>query len=174
MQGVSNILNSQQRTAWLLLAGSALVLELCALFFQYYAGYEPCIKCIYQRLALWGVVFGALPALVFVKHAFVRWLSALSGLFFAAWGFKLSSDHLAIQNAPNPLFASCELVPNFPDWFKPDVWLPSLFEARGDCAAIEWLFMGMSMPRWMQVIFALYCAAIVFAVLYNLIKHKRF
>ena len=41
---------------WLLLALSALALELCALFFQYALDLAPCIMCVYQRVAICAII----------------------------------------------------------------------------------------------------------------------
>ena len=46
---------SRGRGAWLLLALTALALELTALFFQHVMGLKPCVMCIYERNALFGV-----------------------------------------------------------------------------------------------------------------------
>lgn len=46
---------SRGRGAWLLLAFTALALELTALYFQHVMLLKPCVLCIYQRCALWGV-----------------------------------------------------------------------------------------------------------------------
>ena len=40
------------RRAWFLLAFSAIVLELVALLFQFGMGLDPCVKCIYERVAV--------------------------------------------------------------------------------------------------------------------------
>lgn len=163
---------SQQRLFWIFLASSVLALEIAALVFQYGLGYEPCIKCIYQRLALWGVFVALLPACIFPQSKLVKSVSCLSAAFFAAWGAKIAIEHVGLQNAPNPLFAFCEMVPNFPEWFAPDIWFPALFEPRGDCNAIDWTFLNLSMPQWMQVIFIGYAAlAVVFFGL-TLLKTK--
>ena len=39
---------TQQRASWLLLLGSALFLELCAMVFQHGLGLFPCVMCIYE------------------------------------------------------------------------------------------------------------------------------
>ncbi|WP_017445548.1 disulfide bond formation protein DsbB [Gayadomonas joobiniege] len=166
------IFNPKKRSGWALLVGSAFLLELAALAFQYVWDLQPCIKCVYQRIALWGICLAALPALVCPQSLICRLLSYLAALVSAIWGVKVAGDHLALQNAPNPLFASCELVPNFPAWFKPDVWLPALFEPRGDCGNIDWTFLNMSMPQWMQIIFVVYVAALTISLIYSLIKRK--
>ena len=38
------------RWPWLLIALSAGILELTALYFQYGMGLEPCVMCVYQRV----------------------------------------------------------------------------------------------------------------------------
>ena len=43
---------SVQRSGWLLLLISALALEGTALYFQYGMDLQPCIMCIYERVAL--------------------------------------------------------------------------------------------------------------------------
>ncbi|KMT65216.1 disulfide bond formation protein DsbB [Catenovulum maritimum] len=164
---------SNQRLPWLLVASSIFFLEIAALVFQYGLGYEPCIKCIYQRLALWALLLSCLPALIAPKLMLTRLISYCSAIFFASWGYKIAAEHVNLQTNPDPFAASCELYPRFPEWFAPDVWLPNLFEPRGDCAAIEWELFGLSMPMWMQVIFALYLVTFVAVPAYHLIRFKQ-
>ena len=45
----------QKRAAWLLLAASAFALEAAAIWFQYGMQLDPCVMCIYERLAVVGV-----------------------------------------------------------------------------------------------------------------------
>ena len=56
---------STDRRAWGLLFVSALSLEMGALYFQHITDLRPCIMCIYQRTALFGVMFAAMPAMLF-------------------------------------------------------------------------------------------------------------
>jgi len=163
---------NQKRSAWALLTLSVIGLELCALYFQYAMGLEPCIKCIYQRLALWGIFAACLPGLLFPKETYTRSLSYLAGLFFSVWGYRIAAEHVEIQTNPNP-FAGCAFMPDFPSWFAPDVWFPALFEVRGDCASIDWQFLGYSMPQWMLVVFGVYAAIFVLVPLYHFIRFKQ-
>ena len=45
----------KSRRAWWLLALSALGLELTALWFQHGMGLDPCVKCVYERVAVLGL-----------------------------------------------------------------------------------------------------------------------
>ncbi len=51
---------SRGRGAWLLMALTAFVLELVALWFQHVMLLQPCVMCIYERCALFGIM-GAGP-----------------------------------------------------------------------------------------------------------------
>ncbi len=51
---------SRGRGAWLLMAFTALALELVALWFQHVMLLKPCVLCIYERCALFGILGAAL------------------------------------------------------------------------------------------------------------------
>lgn len=146
---------STRKGAWALLFVSALVLEITALYFQHMADLRPCIMCIYQRTAVFGVMFSALPAML-VNNLLTRLVGYLGWGISAIWGLLIAIEHVDIQTAANPFFATCEFVPNFPSWAPLHEWLPSVFAATGDCGDINWSFMDMSMPQWMIIIFTIY------------------
>jgi len=154
-----SLLVSDKR-AWGLLFASAFGLELAALYFQHMLDLRPCIMCIYQRTAVFGVMFAALPAML-INNLFTRLLGFLGWGISAIWGLLIAIEHVDIQTAVNPFFATCEFVPNFPSWAPLHEWLPNIFGATGDCGDINWSLMDMSMPQWMIVIFAVYTAILV-------------
>lgn len=119
------------------------------------ADLRPCIMCIYQRTAVFGVMFSALPAML-VNNLLTRLVGYLGWGISAIWGLLIAIEHVDIQTAANPFFATCEFVPNFPSWAPLHEWLPSVFAATGDCGDINWSFMDMSMPQWMIIIFTIY------------------
>lgn len=153
---------STDRRAWGLLFVSALSLEMTALYFQHVTDLRPCIMCIYQRTALFGIMFAAIPAMLF-NTLITRLIGYVGWGISAIWGLLIAIEHVDIQTALNPFFATCEFVPNFPSWAPLHEWLPSIFGATGDCGDINWSFMEMSMPQWMIVIFAIY--SVIWAVI---------
>lgn len=146
---------STDRRAWGLLFFSALSLEIAALYFQHVTDLRPCIMCIYQRTAVFGLLFSAVPAML-INNIITRLVSYLVWGISAIWGLLIAIEHVDIQTAANPFFATCEFVPNFPTWAPLHEWLPNIFAATGDCGDINWSFMDMTMPQWMIVIFAIY------------------
>ena len=145
------------RWPWFILAGSALGLELVALYFQYGMGLEPCVMCIYQRTAVTALIFAPIPALINPQSIILRITSLILCLIAMIWGAQIAYEHVQMQNPDNfMLLLSCDVIPNFPDWLQLHTLLPSIFEARGTCGDIDWSFLGFSMPQWMTVIFAMY------------------
>ena len=63
-----------QRTSWAILFASGLALELAALYFQYVLKFDPCVMCIYIRVAVLGIMLSALVGLVMPKFWLVRLL----------------------------------------------------------------------------------------------------
>ena len=168
-----NILSSltSSKRAWGLLFVSALCLEITALSLQHVSGLQPCIMCIYQRTAVFGIMFAALPAML-INNLITRLIGYLGWGISAVWGLLIAKEHVDIQTAINPFFASCEFVPNFPSWAPLHQWLPNIFGATGDCGNIDWSFMDMSMPQWMIVIFAIYTAILAVVLISRIIVQR--
>ncbi len=153
---------TRQRWPWLLLAFSAFALELAALYFQYGMDLAPCVMCIYERLAIFGIMFAGLIGaiapgnLVFRLAGFALWgLSAF-------WGFLITVEHLDLQMNPSP-FKVCPFLPEFPSFMPLHEWIPSLFMPEGLCGDIQWTFMGYSMVQWILASFFIYC--LIFTVI---------
>ncbi len=171
MNYLSKITTSQK--PWLLLAITAITLELSALFFQYAMGLAPCIMCVYQRLAIFSIIIAGVVGIVGYRFLLLRVLAYLFWGIGSIWGLIIALEHVEMQANSGSLFFSCELVPNFPVWAPLHEWIPFLFEATGDCGEISWQFLGFSMPQWMVVVYTLYTAALVFIVFNRLLIAKK-
>lgn len=163
----------ERRGAWLLLALTAFGLFFIALYMQYQMDLKPCVKCIYQRVAILGIGLAALVPLFAPKVAFARLLGFAGWLTAAIWGLFIANEHVTTQQSANAFFAVCDAFPNFPDWMPLHEWLPGLFNATGMCGDINWEFAGLSMPQWMQIIFASYGAVGVFVLVLRLLLVRR-
>lgn len=159
--------------AWLLLAGSALVFELIALFFQYVMDLRPCVMCIYQRVAVWAVFFAGCVGYFTHKNMIGRIAAYALWATGAIWGLVIALEHVEMQTSTMSFLFSCEFVPNFPTWAPLHEWIPALFKADGDCNSIDWQFLGYSMPQWMIVIYAAYTVLFAVAFVSRLVNTKR-
>lgn len=170
---LSNLKNlSTQRWPWLLLAFSALALELCALYFQHILKLEPCVMCVYERVTMLGILLAGLVGASAPQYLMVRLLAFTLWAVNALWGTLLALEHTNYQMNPSP-FATCDFFPNFPSWAPLHEWLPWLFNPMGDCADIVWQFFGYSMPQWLIVSFSIYTVLFVMIAMTALLPNKR-
>ena len=146
---------SHSRAAWLILMLSAVALELAALFFQHIMKLDPCVMCIYQRVAVFGLVFAGLIGVIGYRSRIARAIAVLVWSISAIWGLKLAIELVDMQMNPSP-FATCSYLPEFPSWLQLHEWLPSIFMPTGMCTDIPWEFMGVTMGQWMIVAFSGY------------------
>ena len=134
-------------------AGCVFLLAMGA-YFQFVDGLEPCPLCISQRLAILatGIVF--LIAALHNPGATGRKTYAILGTVVALCGGSISTRHIWIQNLPPDEVPECGpgleyIFENFP--LTETIKL--MLSGTGECAEIEWTFLGFSMPAWTLVAF---------------------
>lgn len=162
---------SRQRTAWLLLSLTAIVLELTALWFQHGMGLSPCVLCIYERCALYGVLIAGVVGAIAPKSP-LRFIAIIIWLYSAGKGIALSLQHTMLLVKP-PLFSRCDFAVDFPSWLPLDSWLPQVFKATGDCSAHQWQWLGLEMPEWLLGIFIAYLLAALLVLVVQPLRRKR-
>lgn len=117
------------------------------LYLQHAIGLEPCPMCIVQRYLLVCVgVFCILAALT-SKNALGTAFTSLVVLFSVAGAF-VAARQSWLQWYP-PEVASCGrdfygMIEQFPLQRV----LPMIFKGSGDCAKVDWTFMGGSIANW--------------------------
>lgn len=139
-------------------AGFAAVVGLIAyaLYTQYVVGLEACPLCIFQRVAMiaLGLVF-----LVAALHAPAgRWARAYGalGLVVAAVGGTIAARHVYLQNLPPEAVPACGPGLGYMlDAFPLFEALRMVFTGSGECAEVNWAFLGLSMPAWVLIWFVL-------------------
>ena len=149
---------TRRQRRWLNLAGLATVAGLMgyALYAEHVLGYEPCPLCMFQRVAMiaLGGVF-AIAALHAPPGALARVYAAL-GVVVAGGGAGIAGRHVYVQNLPPELVPECTpgldyLVDVFP-WTEV---VRKVLTGSGECAEIDWVFLGLSMPAWVLIWFVL-------------------
>lgn len=146
---------NERRSAWLTLAASAAGLEAAALWFQYGMGLDPCVMCIYERLAVIGLLLAGLLGALQPRLALLRWGGYVLWAVSAGWGLLLTLEHVGIQFDETGTL-NCSFLPNFPSWFRLDEWLPAVFLPTGYCDDVQWEWLSLTMAEWMVVVFAVY------------------
>ena len=143
--------------------GNALGLLACAggigyaLFAEHVLGLPPCPLCIFQRVAViaLGVVF-LLAALHNPGQRGARIYAALQ-LIVASVGVLVASRHIWIQMQPAGSVEACGADLNYLLDILPlaQVIRKVLF-ASGECAKIDWTFLGLSIANWSFIAFVVF------------------
>jgi disulfide bond formation protein DsbB len=141
------------------------------MYLQHVVGLEPCPMCIVQRYALIGVaLFTGLAA---ARSARGWWMS-LAGLALVAsvFGAFVAARQSWLQWYP-PEVATCGrdfygMIENYPMSRA----IPMIFRGSGDCAAIDWTFLGGSIANWSFVCFVGF-AGVLLALLVSAFKGRR-
>jgi disulfide bond formation protein DsbB len=118
---------------------------------QFVEELEPCPLCISQRLLFLatGLVF-----LLGTMHGrFSRFYAALSGLT-ALGGASVSARHVWLQHLPPEQVPECSpgieyVFQHFPlaDTLK------LMLTGTGECAKVDWTFLGLAIPAWALIAF---------------------
>lgn len=163
---------SLSRTAWLFLAFVAFALEATGLYFQHGMGLQPCVMCVYERLAIFGLIIAGLLGAIAPRFAFFRWIALALWGFSAIKGLLLAIKHTDYQLNPSP-WNQCEFKPDFPQTMPFDQWFPSIF-APGpvNCSQSQWEMLGWGMPQWLILAFGLFSLFFVL-VLISQFKKSR-
>lgn len=120
-----------------------------ALFLEHAMGYEPCPLCIFQRI---GVLATAAVLLVSALHnPKGRWavLYGVLGLATVAGGAAVAGRHVWLQSLPSDQVPSCGPGLGYMMDVLPlrDV-LARVLTGSGECAEVDFLFLGLSLPGW--------------------------
>ncbi len=142
-------------------AGFALGALVCAIllafgyFLQYVQGLNPCPLCMVQRLFYYAVMIMCVVAAV---HAPKRVGAAVYGVLaavFAIGGAATASRQVWLQHLPPDKVPQCGpdlffMLENFPLART----LKTLVSGTGECAAVDWTFLGLSIAEWSLGFFA--------------------
>jgi len=155
---------SLQRSGWLILLLSAIGLELTALYFQHGMTLQPCVMCIYERVAVWGIAFAGLIGFIAPKLLIIRLLALTLGLWGAIKGLLISYTHMDLQMNPAP-WKSCPIIPDFPQTLPLHEWFPFMFKPTGLCSEISWQWLGLTMVQWLVVTFSIYTLILIIVLI---------
>jgi disulfide bond formation protein DsbB len=127
------------------------------LYLQHAVGLEPCPMCVVQRYALVGVALLSAVAAA-VPLGVARWVATAGVAVVAGFGAFVAARQSWLQWFP-PEVLSCGrdfygMIESFP--LKRA--LPMIFKGSGDCSAVDWTFLGLTIANWS---FACFVAVLV-------------
>lgn len=125
-----------------------------ALYLQHYQHFEPCPLCIFQRVALMGAGIVALLAALHNPGLTGRRVYAGLTAIPVLGGLGVASRHVWLQHLPPDDVPACG--PGLDYWldtFPLREVVMKVLHGSGECAKIDWTFLGFSMPEWNLVLF---------------------
>lgn len=132
-----------------------------ALYLEHVQGLEPCPLCVFQRVGLIGLgIFSLIAFLHNPKSNMARRVYAVLGTLSILWSAGVAARHVWLQNLPPEKVPSCGPgLEYLVDVLPMKTVLQQVLSGSGECAVVDWTFMGQSLPVWSLVFFT--CLAIL-------------
>ncbi len=127
-----------------------------ALYLEHVKGLEPCPLCVFQRVGLIGMGLIALIALIHNSASnAVKRLYAFLATLAILWSVGVAGRHVWLQSLPPDQVPSCGPGLNYLlDALPLKSVLQQVLSGSGECAAIDWTFLGQSLPVWSLLFFS--------------------
>ncbi len=131
-------------------------------YLQYVRGLEPCPLCLVQRGFFYAVIVVFVAAALHGPGRRGTLAYGALGFLFAAGGAAAASRQVWLQHLPADKVPQCGpdlffMLQNFPL----SSTLQKLVQGTGECAKVDWTFLGLSIAEWSLfwfVALALYAA----------------
>ncbi|MGH8131054.1 MAG: disulfide bond formation protein B [Steroidobacteraceae bacterium] len=130
-------------------AGACAALLAFAFYSEHGMGLEPCHLCVFQRVTV------AALGVAFLLAAFGSRPGVRGALFAALIGIgggatiATAGRHVWIQMQPEGSIPACGADLAFMlDLFPLTEVILKVFKAGGECAKVDWSFLGLTMPAW--------------------------
>ena len=143
-----------------------------ALTLQHVVGLEPCPLCISQRIVVISIALVTLVAAIHNPQSRGMRNYGRFVFFLGLFGIGLAVRQLYLQNLPAGEAPAC--MPGLDylvDVLPLNELLYVMFSGTGDCAEVQWHFLGLTIPGWTLVSFICYT---VFGFLEMVRKHMLY
>ncbi len=120
-----------------------------ALYAEHQLLLEPCPLCVFERMAITAMGLVFLAAALHNPTGAGRRVYATLILLAAGAGIGVAGRHVWLQTLPPDKVPACG--PGFDyiiDSFPLSDALKLIFSGSGECATVDWLFLGLSMPAY--------------------------
>ena len=145
----NNHLTSVNRLFYLALFAVCLGLLGFGLYLEHVRNLEPCPLCVFQRVAFVAVMLISVVAAIHNPRNFMRpvypALLVIAGLI----GAGIAARQIWLQHLPPELAPECGpgleyMLEVFPFMEA----LQMILSGSGECAEVQWTFLGFSIPEW--------------------------
>ena len=140
-----------------------------ALYLEHVQGLAPCPLCVFQRVGL--IALGLVSLIAFVhnpKSNVVKRIYALLGSIGILWSVGVTARHVWLQNLPPDQVPSCGPGLDYlVDALPMKAVLQQVLSGSGECAVIDWTFLGQSLPVWSLFFFSVLAVISLWQLLRN-------
>jgi len=124
-------------------------------YLQYFEGQDPCPLCLVQRGFYYGVAAACAIAALHLPGRVGNWIYCGTATVLALGGFGVAARQVWLQHLPPDQVPACGpdlffMMENFPL----SRILQKLFYGSGQCAEVNWRFLGLSIAEWSLACFA--------------------
>lgn len=152
--------------AAIFLACAALIAD-AYFYLQEYLGLDPCPMCVLSRYTFIAIGVVALVAAIHGPRALSLKVYGSLIAVLAVAGIGISTRHSYLQHFP-PTTESCGTDLEFLLNALPlSQALPKIFAGTGSCSKVAWKFLGLSIPEWALVWFAIFGAAAIWMAFFR-------
>ena len=127
-----------------------------ALYLEHVKGLDPCPLCVFQRVGL--MAMGIFTLIAFLHNPasnLMKRMYALLATLSIGWSVGVAARHVWLQTLPPDQVPSCGPGLNYLiDALPLKTVLNEVLTGSGECAAIDWTFLGQSLPVWSLVFFS--------------------
>jgi disulfide bond formation protein DsbB len=146
------------RALFALAAAACALLLAFGYYLQYARGLEPCPLCLVQRGFFYAVMAVCAVAALHGPRRAGTVVYAVGAFLFAAGGAASAGRQVWLQHLPPDKVPQCGpdlffMLDNFPL----SRTLKTLISGTGECAVVDWKFLGLSIAEWSLAWFVAFC-----------------
>lgn len=145
-----------------------------ALYLEHVDGLEPCPLCVFQRVAMIATALIFFIAFAHNPNTVGQRIYAVLAIIASGTGVAIAARHSWLQHLPPDEVPACGpglnyLLEAFPmvDVFQ------IVFNGSGECASIDWQFLGLTLPEATLLVFVGFIAFAIFQFFYTKICHLK-
>lgn len=160
-------LTSYRGLSGLLTLASVVGMAFAYFYLQGVEQLEPCPLCIFQRIGL--IIMGIFSLLAFLfnpKKTAVKITLMIGAMLGILWSIGVAIRHVWLQHLPADQVPTCGPGLNYwVDTLPIAQVVAEVFKGSGECAAIDWTFLGFSIPELSLAFFIVLLGMIIWAIL---------
>lgn len=149
---------------------TSMFLVLTAIYIEPFASMNPCPMCLLQRAVFIAVAVIGGFAFIFQPHGALKKVFALFTAIAGIVGASIAGRQIWLQHLPEDQVPACGPGLEYMlDVFPLFEALRMALQGTGDCAEVQWMWLGLSIPGWSLLAFS----AISLAGLYLLFQRRN-